>query len=275
MDSLSAVNTSATLAGIVANSAVTPSYNLLASELGLSSPAVPGNASAFVAISGVGQLLSAASAFQNTLQALQPGTPTSGGGQNFGTDFASLAAETQSLVNAFNTLQNSIANVNGGALGSEGNTTASNLAQTLNTQAQAGYGNGNSTLTGLSQLGITFQPALLPGASSKLSINLSALQSAFNTDNTGAFSLLGKAANAFSEVAGSFISQSSGQYSSLALLAQSPFGTSLFSGGLTPEAQANNVLFGLLSGATLAGGISPQQALAALNEYTLVSSLFG
>lgn len=273
MDSLSAINTNLLLAGIPAPGTITPADALLTSAL-IGPLGLGGSSLTFAGISETGQLLSAVSAFQDTLQALRPGTATSGGGQNFSTDFASLAAETQNFVDAFNAAQKAIANVNtGNGLQTGGSSTASNLAQAFNTQVQANFSNGNSPLTALSQLGIEFQPALLPGQSSTLSINLSTLQSAFNTNAAGAFSLLEKAGSALGSLANSFINQYGQQYSSLAALTQSPLGATLLANGLSPQAQAANAVFGLLSSQSLSGGISLQQALTALNEYTTVSSL--
>ena len=269
MDSLSAITAYPSLYGIGQSSAIAPS--LLASELSLSIPEVPGSASTFVEISGLGQLLSAATTFQDQLRALQPGTATSGGGQNFGTGFASLAAETQSLVDAFNGLQGTITNINGasGLLGSNV-TGTSGLTQSLGALAQANYGNGNSSLNNLSQLGITFKPSLIPGGGGSLSIDLGALQSAFNTDATGAFSLLATAANAFAGQAASFVSQAGGQYSALAALAQ----TSSLTGGLLSQTQSGSLDFGsALLAQSLSGGVSLQQAILAINEYSLVSNL--
>src|SRR5512146_1335696 len=111
MDPLLAINSSLPLVGTRASSAVTPSFEVLATELSLFAPDVFNNSSTVVALSGAGQLLSAAATFRDQLQSLQPGTPTSGGGQNFGTDFASLAAETQSLVDFFNGFRSNIANI--------------------------------------------------------------------------------------------------------------------------------------------------------------------
>lgn len=273
MDSVLGINAYSPLAGIGSNAAVTSAYGLLASELSLSTPGVVGGASAFVDLSGVGQLLSAATIFHDQLRSLQPGTATSGGGQNFGTDFASLAAETQSFVDAFNSVQSSIANINGaGNLFGGGVTGASALVQSFNTLAQASYANGNSTLTNLSQLGIAFNPSPVPGEGGSLSIDLNTLQSAFNTDAAGAFSLLSTAANAFGEQAGNFIGQAGSQYSALAALEPGSPAASLF-----PQTQSNGgINFGsLLLNESLNGNISLQQAILAINEYQLVSGLLG
>ena len=278
MDSLLGINASAPLINIGTSGAITPTTGLLASELGLSTPGLFGSSSAstVVELSGEGQLLSAAVTFQNQLQLLQPGTAGSGGGRNFGTDFASLAAEVQSFVDAFNGLQNTITNITSTSSLLGANVTgAAGLTQSLNAQAQASFNNGNSALTSLSQLGITFEAPVLPGGSGSLSIDLSTLQSAFNTDATGAFSLLAQAANAFNNLTGGFVAQAGGSSSSLSALSQTSVGAELLANSLYAQAQANGNLSSLLTIESLTGVASMPQVLLAMNEYNLVSGLLG
>jgi hypothetical protein len=274
MDYLSGITAYTPLAGIspsgtVSSAALTSGLDFLTSD-------ALGSSSTFVELSGLGQLLSAAATFQDQLQSLQPGTATSGGGQNFGSDLASLAAESQSLVDAFNGLQSSIANINGtsGLLGG-GVTGTSDLAQSLGALAQSNYGNGDSSLTNLSQLGITYTPSLIAGNGGSLSIDLATLQSAFNTDAAGAFSLLASAANALAGQAGSFVSEAGGQYSALAALTQTTSLTGSATSNLLSETQSGGLNFGnVLLSQSLNGNISLQQAILAMDEYSLVSSLF-
>lgn len=285
MNSLAGINANTSLANIGALGGVVPSTALLKAELSLSSGGLFDNSSTVVELSGLGRLLSAATLFQEHLQALKPGTATSGGGTNFGTDFASLAAEVQSFVDAFNGLQDTIANVGspnilpgGGDFLGGGNMFAQGLSQALDTQAQADYANGTSTLTKLSQLGIAFQPATLPGGGGRLSIDLSALQSAFNTDAAGAFSLLSKAADAFGNLGGNFAIQGSRQYSTLATLAQFSSSISLLDGGLfsTTQTGGNLGLFdNLLFTEALSGDANIRQTVRAISAYSIVANLFG
>lgn len=276
MDPIQGIVTGILPVNIGTSNAITQSAGLLASELSLSTPGLFSSASAIVDFSGNGQLLAAAATFQNQLQSLQPGTPNSGGGQNFGTDLPSLAAEAQSFVDSFNGLQGIIANINYTSnLQGESITSASGLAQSLSAQAQASFDNGNSTLTNLSQLGIVFNPSEINAGSGSLSINLNTLQSAFNTDAAGAFSLLSKVANSFSDLAGSFVAQSGGQSSSLAALTQSSAGVQFLTNSLLSQAQANGNLTSLQAIESLPGVASSQQVLLALNEYALVSGLLG
>lgn len=84
-----------------------PAYQLLASELSLSTPGSFSNTSTLVGLSGLGQVLSATATFQDQLHPLLPGGSAGGG-----SDLASLTAETQSFVDAYNNLQSAIASVN-------------------------------------------------------------------------------------------------------------------------------------------------------------------
>jgi len=280
MNSLTGINANTPVANIFASGVIAPSTALRTTDLSLSSGILFDNSSTTVELSGVGRLLSAATRFQEHLQALKPGSETSGGGTNFGTDFASLAAEVQSFVGAFNGLQGTIADVGAtnitNIVPSGGTTFVQGLSRSLDAQAQADYANGSSELTKLSQLGITFQPATLLGGGSKLSVDLDALRSAFDADADGAFSLLSEAANAFGELGGSFAAQGARQYSSLAALAQLSSSMTLFGGGLSTSTQGSTDLFGnLLLAEALKNGANIQQTVRAISQYTLVSNLFG
>lgn len=265
MDTISNINPNFYLASIFANDAVTPSYGLLSSQLSLSIPGIFNNNTTSVGISTRGQLLSAAVQFQSTLRL----STVSGAEQ----DIESLTGNAQRLVDSFNTLQQSAAALNNtNGLLTTGITGASNLTQPLNTQAQAIYDNGDSSLTQLSQLGITFQASSFPGAAASLSLDQDALQAAFESDAAGASSLLSKATSAFSDVAAKFISQSGSQYASLDALLQSSSDYSfLFN---TPQQQTFNDLFSQLSSQPQAGNTNWGRVYSAMNEYNLVSQLF-
>jgi hypothetical protein len=266
MDAISNINPNFYLASILANDAVTPSYGLLSSQLSLSTPGIFNNSSTYVGISTRGQLLSAAVQFQNTLRLSNP----SGAEQ----DIESLTGNAQRLVDSFNSLQLSAASLtNTNGLLTTGITGASNLTQPLNTHAQVIYANGDSSLTQLSQLGITFQASSFPGAAASLSLDQDTLQAAFESDPAGASSLLSTATNAFSDVAAKFISQSGSQYASLEALLQSSSDYSLLFS--TPQQQTFNDLFSLLSSQPQSGNTNWGKVYSAMNEYNLVSSLFG
>lgn len=267
MDPLLNVYPNASVAGILASPSVTPSYALLSAELSLSAPALFGYSSTVVGISARGQLLSASVTFQNTLRPLRTTTD----GETI--DLSGLTTRAQGLVDAFNTLQGSIA-----AIGSQNNlpaggvSGAADLALSLDAQVLARYANGDSPLTRLSQLGIDLQPELLPGNGSRLNLDTERLEAAFTEDAQGTAALLAGTADALSEVAGSFISRSGSQFPSLDALMQNSFGNDLLSG--LPQVQTAN-LQQLLANQPQDGSINWRQVYAALTEYSLVSQLFG
>lgn len=266
MDPLLGITANTPLISIATNGAVSPTASLLASELSLFSSGLFGGASTIVQLSEQGQLLSAAATFQEQLQALQPGTATSGGGQNFGTDVASFAAEAQNFIDTFNGLQNNVANISGtsGLLGA-GVLGGSGLVQSLNSQVQRNFVNDDSALTRLSQLGIEFQPDLVTGGGT-LSLDLATLKSAFNSDATGAFSLLAKAATALGDTTGNFLVQAASQFSVLDTLVQGSSGNGALSSIIADS---------LLASGSLAGEANLQQVILAMNQYALVSTLLG
>ena len=282
MDPLLAITANTPALTLGANGAATLTGGMLASNLSFLTAGSFGGASTVVELSGLSQVLSAAATFQGQLGALQPGTATSGGGQNFGTDIASLAAEVQSFVDAFNNLQNNIVNADAtGSLLGAGVPGASGLAQALDAQAQASYTNANSSLTSLAQLGIVFQPSKNPDGGGILSIDLAALQSAFNTDAAGAFSLLSNAASAFADLGGSFVSQAGTQFSALAALGQTSSAYQFLTNSIlspTPSSSSFN-LAGLLAIESLTqgslGGANAQSTILALSQYALISTLLG
>jgi hypothetical protein len=248
---------------------VSPSFRALAPALSLAPPGLSGDTGTIVVLSGAGLLLSAAAAFQDRLQPLRPAAAD----PNPLTDFASLSANAQSFVNAFNGLQGSISSI---AFTQPGGvaTAASALALALNAQAEASYANGESALASLSQLGIGFRPSLLPGGGGSLSIDPVALQAAFDTDAAGAFSLLSIAAEAFNDLAVGFVAQAGSQLPALATLAQTSGNSGLLGNSFffPTQATGNNVV-NFLSLASLTGMANAQQVILALREYILVSSL--
>lgn len=249
----------------------------LSAGLGSLTSALLASDSTTVELSGLAQLLSATASFEDQMTALQPGTATSTGGQNFASDVASLAAESQYLVDAVNNLQENLASAAtaGNLLGSS-LPGAARLAQTLATQAQASYANGGSTLTDLAQLGISIQAATEPGG--RLSVDLDTLKAAFDSDARGAFALLSQAANAFGDTAANFIGATGNQLSTLNALAQSAATNQLITNSLpsSPQPTGGLNLADLLALESLTGSAaSAQQIVLAMNQYALVSTLLG
>ena len=252
---------------------------LVGLESGLGGGLSPfGGASVVVELSAVGQALSAAANFQASLAGLQPGSANSGIGQNFGDDFASLAAEAQFFVDAFNNLQGNLASLQANFGSPTGQALTLPLVAALNQQVTATLANGASDLTRLARIGISFQPngaGALPGA--RLSIDLAALQQAFAQDPDGSFSLLAASARSFADLAGDFTTQTGGVTLDLANLTRSIALTqtlSLFGSTLSNTGNGLQGLPGLLLLDALSrGGSGTQQQVAALSQFLLVSSL--
>jgi hypothetical protein len=222
-----------------------------------------------VDLSGIGQLLSATDIFRNTLANLHPGSSASGLGQNFGTDFASLVAEAQYFVDAFNNLQSNLAFMQGSLGTLSGDTLAVQFARTLNTQSTLPLTNdtddisGTSAPTSLAEIGIEFQPTPTTAVAGTLSIDLQTLQSAFESNPTGTFSLLTQAVQSFGDLAATFSARAGSEAVTFASLATFGFGQS--------------GLFDLLLMSSFNSGNATTltQQLMALNEFNLVSTLLG
>lgn len=220
-----------------------------------------------VELSGLGQLLSAVDTFHGTLAKLQPGSTTSGLGDNFGTDVASLAAETQNFVDAFNTVQSNLARQaqSFGALTAE--PLAAQFSQTLNELVAAPLVGSDPALTSLAQLGITLQPAPT-AAGGTLTIDLDTLQSAFEGNPAGTFAALDQAVQLFGDAAAGFVSQVGRETATVAGLAQFGLGQTTF---------GSSGLINLLALSSFNSGVATTvtQQLMALNEFILVSTLLG
>jgi len=267
MDPLLGINPNASVAGILASPAVTPSYALLSAQLSLSTPALFGYSSTMVGISARGQILSASVTFQNALRPLKSGTTEET------VDLAEFTTRAQSLVDAFNTLQSTIAVVDKMNLPSSGSiTTASDLSRSLDAQALNSYTNGGATLTDLSQLGIELQPDIFPAGSSRLTLDTDKLEAAFTSDAQSATALLASAADAFSTVAGNFISRSGSQFPSFEAFLQTTSNSDLLAG--LPQLQTLS-LHDALASQSEDQTINWQLVYAAITEYSLVSQLYG
>ncbi|MBD5800831.1 hypothetical protein AZOA_02320 [Azoarcus sp. Aa7] len=267
------LNSPLSLFGTSALRPVSTNFAATAASLSLFS-----GSSTIVDLSSFGQLLSAVVNFENRLSVLRPGSSNSGIGQNFGTDFGSLVAETQYFVDSFNNLQGSLGEVNFLFGTVPTSSPAAQLSADLQARVDEAFDNGDSTLTQLSDLGIELRPALFPGAGGSLSIDLEALHAAFEADPEGSFSLLARAADAFATVATEFTASNNGVTSLLA--AQLQFSSlqltlGLFDGSSDASQSGFQNLSDLLTLASLGNGGPDSQArvLAALNEFSLVSSL--
>lgn len=227
-------------------------------------------ASALIDISGQGQILSATSTFQDRLAILAVGATPSGIGSNFGTDFGSLAAEAQFLVDSFNSFQGALLGVQLNGLGSGSGLLAAQFAQ-----AAAGQGAGTTlgtTLDDLAGIGITFTPDPLTGNGGHLAIDMQALQAAVTADGAGTFATLAGAVSAFRDQVDALATQAATTTSGLANL-----NASLLFGALGGEGTGTGLLsFADLFALQAAGGgtvESAAQTLLAINQFTLVSNL--
>ncbi|MBV8658594.1 MAG: flagellar filament capping protein FliD [Burkholderiales bacterium] len=126
-------------------------------------------------------------------------------------DNTAVGGTAQTLVTAFNSLQSSINNLENAYGALVDNPLTAFLASSLNNQAQVTYTNPNSSLTLLSQIGITYQPPGLAaqeatnfGSGGALALNSNTLNSALSQDATGTQSLLSLAAQGFNNVANAF-----------------------------------------------------------------------
>jgi len=264
--------------GLFGTSALRPvSTNFAATAGGLS---LFSGSSTIVDLSSFGQLLSAVANFENRLSVLRPGSSSSGIGQNFGTDFGSLVAETQYFLDSFNNLLGSLGEQNFLFGSVPASSPAAQLSADLQARIEEAFDNGDSALTQLSDLGIELRPSLLPGAGGRLSIDMEALRTAFEADPEGSFSLLARAAESFATMATEFNASSDGVSSLLA--AQLQFSSlqltlGLFDGGSESSQGGLQNLTDLLTLASLGNGGAESQArvVAALNEFSLVSSLLG
>lgn len=234
--------------------------------------------SSVVELSGGGRLLSAVATFREQLAALRPGQAEGGLGQNFGKDLASLAAEAQYFVDAFNGLQQATDGAQGAFDAFGGSVLAGRIAAAQAGQLGASYANGESALTRLDQLGIRLEPARFDPASSafagqRLGIDLATLRSAFASDPEGAFTLLGQAADAFAGQADGYLAQAAGVASALGRWSWLEDSLAL-SGGLTDNSPAFGLSELLLLGSLGQGdSASLLQRRLALDQFALVSTL--
>lgn len=272
MDAIQGLSGSFPTFGLIASQAVNPLIGLQFAGSGSLLGGLLGQGSAIVDLSGAGQLLATADNLQNQFAVFRPGSTDSGIGQNFGSDFASFAAEAQYLVDAVNGAESNLSNLAAlGGLGSSSGLAAA-FAQALNDAGGQVFANGSSDLTQLSQLGIAVTPSADGGG--RLTVDRDKLQAAFTSDADGAFSLLGAAAEAFRGIAAETVGQAQSNYAAAGTLSQFALGNQLFGGGLLASGSGNN-LGDLLFLESLSTGGGSLQNLVALNEFNLVSTLIG
>jgi len=157
-----------------------------------------------VDISGLGQLLSASLIFEAGI--LKAAETNQAG-------FSTVVAATQFFVDAFNSFlqSDSLQSSSGGSI--------SNLfIQMLNTQTAADSDDGESIIASLSGFGINFQAPTSQNLTGLMTIDLEALQSAFNADQLGTVSLLARATQSIGQLATEFTSL----FAQVSILTQNP-----------------------------------------------------
>lgn len=154
----------------------------------------------------------------------------------------------QKLVNAYNTFTSSLnsALVPGGVLYSD--PVVSQLAQSLGQLATSSFSNGSSSITNLTQLGITYQPSQSGFGAGTLSYNGNALQYAYAQDSAGTSSLLQKAVSSFDRLVSQYTTNPGTLPQTLSALKQQAFSDSLSSpptldATLIPGTPANLALY--------------------------------
>lgn len=202
-------------------------------------------------------------------------------------DFKGLQASAEKFVEAFNTLQNSVSQQLGSGGPLQNDVLGIALAADVNQQAQGPLDNSGSALSSLSEIGINFRSSPLSANGGSLTLDSSALETAFNKDPKGTVGLLAQAAQTFDTLAEKYggsngsiqtasqglqLFQSLSSFSSNSLSDNFSTLSNLFS-GQSPFNGANNTRLG-----TLAIQAYAQDQLlsgASGGDSLLVSSLFG
>ena len=111
------------------------------------------------------------------------------------TSFSTVVATTQLFVDAFNNFlqSDSLQNSQGASIGSQ-------FVQALNSQVSS----GTSILDRLSGIGINYQVPSIQNVTGQLTIDLNALQSAYNSDHAGTISILAQATQSIGQFAAAF-----------------------------------------------------------------------
>jgi len=155
--------------------------------------------SSVVQLSSSGSLLSAISSFQSELQILQnTSTDTTSGG---------VFTQAQDFVDAFNSLQDSIASLQPLFDSLSGTSLVDGFAQTLNELATTTVATGSASLGNLGSIGIELQAASPPSAGVTLGIDQNVLASAVATNPAGTSAILDQAIQSFSDQTAGFESQ--------------------------------------------------------------------
>ncbi len=146
------------------------------------------SASSIVQLSGLGQVLAAGSTLESSLEALQSNTANA--------TPASVVAEAQNFVAAFNGVGQSIANVLPFLATLPDNVLVAGLSQTLNAAANPTTTAGSENLSSLQAIGISFvaaSPTDITGSTGSLVIDQGALSAAAQNNPQATAALLAQA----------------------------------------------------------------------------------
>jgi hypothetical protein len=176
-----AISTSLTPTGLAALASIRPlTFQLMTAASSTAAASILDGSSNQVALSSVGQLLSALSSFRNTLEALQTSASDNS---------PSAVIETaQTLVDTFNTLQDRLRNLQTLFEALTDTSGSDPLAQSLNELAATSIAASSASLASLSSIGIDLQTAAASGT-----INQSVLNAAVTADSAGTQALLAEA----------------------------------------------------------------------------------
>lgn len=171
-------------------------------------PAIADKAASVVELSTLAQLLEATQVFQTQTSQLDPSEaskPVSSLSTTMSSDFGKLLSSAQVFVNAYNNFQTTSADTLASPLG-----LAFDNVLLLALHAQSGASDGSSVIDSLAQIGVNFQEASGSGGSGTFTIDLKALQSAFDLNPLQTAELLAKNLQALATIEAKLLSQPSG-----------------------------------------------------------------
>jgi hypothetical protein len=176
--------------------------------LAVPEPAIADKAASVVELSTLAQLLEATQVFQTQTSQLDPSEasePVSSLSTTMSSDFGKLLSSAQVFVNAYNNFQTTSADTLASPLG-----LAFDNALLLALHAQSGASDGSSVIDSLAQIGINFQEASGSGGSGTFTIDLKALQAAFDLNPLQTAELLAQNLQALATIEAQLLSQPSG-----------------------------------------------------------------
>lgn len=167
-------------------------------------PAIADKAASVVELSTLAQLLESTLVFQaqpSQVHLSETSNPLNSLGDVTSPDFGKLLGTAQVFVNAYNNFQATNADALTSPLG-----LAFDNALLLALHAPSGAGDGSSVIDSLAQIGINFQEASGSGSSGQFTIDLKALQAAFDLNPVQTTELLSKNLQALATIEAQLLS---------------------------------------------------------------------